>query len=472
MLKSRLVELCAALALAVLGVLLFARARGLIDPIVRVGDGAVGVRVDYLTGDLSGPVSPGYTGSFPLLQEVVLLQREPRELLMEGTEFADTWHVPRLLVRARDGSTFWFDRVSVQTALDTSAVAQALTDTGIDDTLRAALIHSGARAVLREELGRLTAPEVVLPDRRRAAVESARVRLAAALAPHAVRVFEVALSKPSFDPRWEQTIERRKVAEQRIDELEREAQLMLDAESSTNANLRLQLDLQLEKSRLINQRLLEDLVLEGQRLEEGRSMGLVDLRTEHEERMATDTAKWTAALAELDLELERLEASRAPRLAGVDAAQAAQLAHARSEWELREQALGRELTRVQGLLPELLDSVRETSEFERARERATQQAGAAAARQEVREMLSQADAEYADALGKATLQRDSDLALAEALRESYAAEVESFRAETEALAQAGLSAVRAALIEGLAGVRMELVPREPETATLAHGAQR
>ena len=453
-----------ALVLAVAGGLWLARERGLIDPFVHVDDGAVGVLVDYAAAELRGPISPGYKGVLPLLQELWVLDRTPRELTMQGLQLEDSWHVPHLLVRARDGSRFSFERVSVQVELDTSMASEVLRDTSLDEARRASLVHVTARAVLGEEFGRFDAESVLLADRRHEAAERARERMAERLALHGILVLDVSLSRPSFDPRWEQTIERRKQAEQQIDDLEREAELLLAGEAAAQANSRRQLELQLEKDRYRWGLELEDLVLEGAQAQESRAQQLATLRREHELRMQQGRGQWAARSTAFESRLERLQAGLQPRLSALEEEAAAALAARRAQWQARAAELERALEEAPARAQLELAAARDAAGLEGAALSARLAAERAQAEQDVARQSAEAERAFADRVRAAEVGRDARLALALVLRERYAQEAQSFRAETEALARAGVSVVRAALIEGLASLRLDLVAPPPEAA--------
>jgi hypothetical protein len=462
-----LVDLGIATALAIIGCLWFARQTGLIDPLVRVDDDAVGVLIDYGSGELSGPIGPGYKSVLPFSQELWVLDRSPRELLLEGSDKVGPWHVPRLIVRARDGSSFWFDRVLVQTTLDPTAAPQVLRDTGRADERRAALVQVSARAILGEELGRFDAADVLLADKRREAVDAARDRLSVALASHGVRVMEISLSRPSFDPRWEQTIERRKVAEQKVHGLERESQLVLSGETAAHANLRRKLELQLEKDSFKWARELEDLTMAATLQQEQRADALTQLQSVHEVRMTRDRAKWNKALSALAEKRGQMQVGREHRLERVRQEHSTLLQFKRDEWAKAESDLSRLVASAPTREQSALELVRSKDELEVERMRATIHAERSAADQTAASLLSASSTSAADQVSKARIQRDGRVALAAVLQQRYQSEVDCFRAETESLARAGPAVVRAALIEGLEGIQFELVPPSPAAPYVA-----
>ena len=451
-----LLDLSIAMLVALAGCFLLARNTGQADTLIRVGDHQVGVLVDDLGNRDGELVMPGYRAVVPMLQEVHLLDRQPAELVMEGHESLGPWQVPRLLVRARDGSSYWFERVAVQVGLDESQAAEVLQRTGTGVGTRAQLVHVHSRALLRQALGALTATQVLEPALREQAIEGARSRLGEALAAHGLQLIDLSLSTPAFDPRWEQTIERRKVAEQQIASLEREAQLLLDGEEATRANLGRQLELQLEKDRLTWARALDDLEQEAAQRDAEREEALAVLRREQELQLEGQRATLQAELVVLDRSLEQREQSRVDRLAMLEAEHERELALRRSTWDSARQQQEAQLERLPEQREARLNAVREQVALDGARSLASARLELEQARSAAVERAAAASQEAADRISAAEVTRDTDLALASSQLERNAAELGAFRVELDGLAQGGESSVRAALIQALAGVTVDL----------------
>lgn len=185
----------------------------------EIADNEAAVVLDYMTGEGRVVVDPGFQTVVPYLQEVFTVDKSPVEYVMQGNDVATGSHVPRLVVRARDGSSFWFEHVTVQYSVSTQRLAAVIEDAGPGDGFKEELVDAFARPILRDAYGLYSAEEIVLPENRQAAALVARDRLAAALAPHGIEVLELSASKPMFAKEYEATIERRKVAEQETDSL-------------------------------------------------------------------------------------------------------------------------------------------------------------------------------------------------------------------------------------------------------------
>ena len=93
--------------------------------LITVADHQAAVLVDFRTGRLTPDVSPGTKTFVPWLQRWYRLDRRPIEYVMEGNEHLHENRVPRLLVRGSDGTSFLFERVELQYALDTERLTGA-----------------------------------------------------------------------------------------------------------------------------------------------------------------------------------------------------------------------------------------------------------------------------------------------------------------------------------------------------------
>jgi SPFH domain/Band 7 family protein len=188
--------------------------------VARVADDEVAVVVDRVAGTSRVEASPGRILFRPLLEKVHVLDRSPRSLRMEGSRSVGDERVPQLIARAKDGSSFRLSSVEVQYALLPGAAALALEDSGVSGSLRAKLLAAAARSVLRDELGRVTAEEIVRGACGPEVGAAATVRLNAMLAPHGVEVLGVVLGKPGFDEEYEEAIRRRAAFAQETERLD------------------------------------------------------------------------------------------------------------------------------------------------------------------------------------------------------------------------------------------------------------
>jgi len=250
---------------------------------VSVADDEVAVIVDLVSGERRVVTSPGYHAFLPFFQEAHELVRSPREYRMGGAPTVDTQPWPPLVARANDGSSFWFDELAVRYALLPELAPTLLDDGGIDPDFAERLVGVHARAVLADELGRRSAEEIVLPDGLYAATRAAQTRLDALLRPHGIALLEIATKKPRFDPAYETAIERRKVADQSI--------LQLEAKRAQLQGERLQREARARKEKELERRDVAN-ALDRERLEAERNA--IRVRTEadifHQEHLARGLA--------------------------------------------------------------------------------------------------------------------------------------------------------------------------------------
>lgn len=188
--------------------------------LVTIADDQVGLRYDHFGGEAGARLvvlaDPGNRLIVPWLQQIAAFDRRPREHSMSGDGASGPGNGPRLVVRANDGSTFWFESFAIHYALTPQRLTELASDSGTRADFPAELLAALARAVLRDEFGRYSAEEIVEPANLREATRRSRERLDGRLAGRGLRVLEVETSKVRFDPEYENAIERRKVADQMI----------------------------------------------------------------------------------------------------------------------------------------------------------------------------------------------------------------------------------------------------------------
>ncbi len=218
LLPSKL-EALAALALAPIGFVWCLTKLADADGVAKVHDDQVAVVVDHLTGKERVSTAPGHQIYLPWFQEVFVLDKKPLEFRFEGHESAKTNQFPQLVVRADDGSSFWFDSFTLQYALMPDRAATVLADSGPNDGYKKYWVNAIARSILRDEFGRFSTEDIVKPENLRTVTSAAQKRMNEILRPHGLSVLEVALAKPRFDPLYEKAIERRKVGNQEVDHL-------------------------------------------------------------------------------------------------------------------------------------------------------------------------------------------------------------------------------------------------------------
>jgi membrane protease subunit HflC len=199
--------------------------------ITEVKDNEVAVFVNYLTGNMTVDTDPGNKIFIPFIQEVFTLDKSPNRFVMEGKADASTDHVRELTVRARDGSNFWFDTITIQYQLLPSQAAHALGDSGTEDAFKKFWLMSYARSILRDEFGKFDPEEISNPANYSRAGIAAQDRMNEALRPHGIEVTQITMPKPRFSDEYEKAIEDRKLADQEVERLKAEA-LQLEKEKA------------------------------------------------------------------------------------------------------------------------------------------------------------------------------------------------------------------------------------------------
>jgi hypothetical protein len=296
--RRRAVEATLGLLLAPIAVWLVVRATSGNQGLALVLDDEVAVHVDYVRGTRTIVSTPGYRPYVPWAQEVFRFDKSPNAFVMKGNVGVDHNHVPRLLVRANDGSSFWFDELTLQYAVMPDRAALVLEDSGPADAYKQQLVRAHARAILRDEFGRYSAEEVVTPGNLRDATQRSLDRLNAALNPHGIEVLEVSTPKPAFDKTYEEQIARRKVANQEVEhlraELDQLAQVKIQREQAVRNSKEVEMrklegnlaaDLSAAQTELIRAKSEADLVYQ-EKVGQGRMTKL-----EKETQAALSTAK-------------------------------------------------------------------------------------------------------------------------------------------------------------------------------------
>ncbi len=199
--------------------------------IVEIEDTEVAVIIDFMTGDAELIQQPGYRVYLPFVKQAFKFDKSPQEFVMSGDREVDENHVPKLTVRAADGSNFWFDDIKIQYELLPSDARHVLSDSGEEGAFKRHWVRAFARSVLRDEFGKFSASEVANPTVYKGAAIEVTEELNRVLNPHGVKIIQVITPKPSFDAGYEKAIEDRKVADQEVERIKaRAVQLIQERE--------------------------------------------------------------------------------------------------------------------------------------------------------------------------------------------------------------------------------------------------
>jgi SPFH domain/Band 7 family protein len=211
--------------LGVLFVLLFIVVLGLVAVltgragIIEINDREVGVIVNYVNGKEEVVNQPGYKIFIPFLEQAFKFDKSPQEFKMSGDRDLDDNHVRKLTVRAKDGSNFWFEELTIQYRLVPSAANLVLNDSGEGTSFKQNWVRTFARSILRDEFGKYSAEEAANPSSYKTARINSREKLNAVLGKHGIEITEIITPKPKFEAQYELAISQRKVANQEVEKL-------------------------------------------------------------------------------------------------------------------------------------------------------------------------------------------------------------------------------------------------------------
>jgi regulator of protease activity HflC (stomatin/prohibitin superfamily) len=217
----------------IVGVAFFTGEGGIID----VADTEVAVLINYFTGGEELITTPGLVIFIPWLQQAYLFDKSPNEFVMEGSKDISFNHVRELTVRAKDGSSFRFDTLTIQYQLIPSRTAKVLNDSGDADAFKRNWIRASARSILRDEFGKYSSEEIADPTSYELAVAAATLRLDSVLEGHGIDVTQVIIPRPKFDKVVEDAIERRKNANQEVQRLGIEIEKLTNVRERTLAHV-------------------------------------------------------------------------------------------------------------------------------------------------------------------------------------------------------------------------------------------
>lgn len=173
----------------------------------------------------------------PGFQRLEKLDIQPQIFVMEGDgpegetdrNGAVSNRAPRLTVRAKDGSNFYFERVEIHYQVIPEKAADVITLNGPGNAYKGKAVKTHAREILRDEFGRYEFLEIANPATYGEATTRAKAALNERLNPLGIEVTNIPPPKPRFDGPVEEAIEKRQNAEQEV-EVQREERNKLKQE--------------------------------------------------------------------------------------------------------------------------------------------------------------------------------------------------------------------------------------------------
>jgi membrane protease subunit HflC len=176
--------------------------------VVDIRPGEAAVRINNLTGGESAVISPGWTMRIPFMHALYVLDAAPQTFSMKGDEEKSQLVVPKLTVRASDGSNFHFDDTTIIFQLKMDEAVTAVRDGGPGDGFKNWL-RPYVRSILRDEFGRESTIAVSNPTTYAQATDRARTRLNEVLGAHGILVTQLVTPRPQFNDSYEHAIEER-----------------------------------------------------------------------------------------------------------------------------------------------------------------------------------------------------------------------------------------------------------------------
>ncbi len=205
--------------------------------VLKVADHTVAAVVDAFDGSVKVDDTPGYRVVRPFFEDSYSVVKSPAEYRMTGNQRDNHNLVPRLGVRAADGSNVWFEDVRIQYSVRPERAWDVMRSTGGDYAWHHGVMDAYARSCLREAFGSFTAEEVVRQENLRTARADAQARLDLALEPHGLTVLELSVSTPAFPKEYESVIQRRQIAEQEAQKITQELEQLRASRTDRLAKL-------------------------------------------------------------------------------------------------------------------------------------------------------------------------------------------------------------------------------------------
>ena len=220
---------------------------------VEVQPGEAAVIYSTLTGGEEVVTDQGTLTFLPFFQRVVRVNVEPQVLTMDldDENKITANRAPKLTVRAKDGSEFWFDELEIHFQLIGTMVNIVLAKHGDGEGYKEA-VRVNAREVLRDEFGRYTFHEAADPSSYQTATIQATQRLNERLNATGIQVTLIKTPRPRFDEKVETAINDRQTAQQEVRVQERERERLVKQRDRLVQNVRQtkNAELQSEKARL------------------------------------------------------------------------------------------------------------------------------------------------------------------------------------------------------------------------------
>ena len=153
----------------------------------------------------------------PGFQRIEKLEIQPQIFVMSNEDKHGVNHMPRLTVRASDGSNFYFERLEIHYQVLASKAAEVIANNGPGNAYMGKAVRTHAREILRDAFGEYSFLQIADPRVYGEATSLAKQLLNERLGPLGIEVTNIPPPKPRFDERVEHAIEERQNAEQEVE---------------------------------------------------------------------------------------------------------------------------------------------------------------------------------------------------------------------------------------------------------------
>jgi regulator of protease activity HflC (stomatin/prohibitin superfamily) len=190
---------------------------GMVGSFAEVAPGEVAAIYNLMWGaECTVVQNQGTLTVTPILQRIEKLTIEPQILVLEGKNEGINL-TSELDIRAKDGSSFWFDRMEVHYQAMPNAACETIHAFGPGDGYREHGVITDVRNVLRDEFGRYSFEEIADPSKYGAAISASKEELNRRLNPYGLQITQIVQQKPRFQVEVEKAIEDRQTAVQEIE---------------------------------------------------------------------------------------------------------------------------------------------------------------------------------------------------------------------------------------------------------------
>ena len=170
--------------------------------------GMVAVRTNLLTGSSETITTPGLVVEMPFIHHVQEISTEPMKFIMAGGKNNGPLISTQLSIRCSDGANVHFIEFPLIVAL-IPGMADVALEHGNGDYGWLDWVKPVSRSILRDEFGREDTLAMSDPTSYQGAANRAKTKINELLLPHGVQVTNIGTPRPTFNEKYEATIQER-----------------------------------------------------------------------------------------------------------------------------------------------------------------------------------------------------------------------------------------------------------------------